>query len=266
MAREKITFRFDMSNPRAESIINRLAGRYITRLMEDVRQAVRQAILSGYSEGQHPFQIALDLVGRIGASGRREGGLIGMTAPQEKASANFYRKLLEGDSDVFNYELRDKRFDSTIRSAFEEDGGVSVDKATKMYERYIDNALKLRGETVARSETGKAVHAATQEAFAQGLEKTGYTKDAVYKVWRTAGDKKVRDSHEEMDGQVVVGLDTPFISGDGAQLRFPLDSDLGAGPGDIINCRCDVEMNIDFSQGIDLSEGAADVPATRPRL
>jgi hypothetical protein len=121
-----------------------------------------------------------------------------------------------------------------------------------------------RGEAIARTETGQAVLEASNEAFEQALEKTGYGKDAVTKVWRTAGDGKVRDSHAAMDGQEVVGLDAIFVSPDtGAEFKYPMDDSLGAGAGEIINCRCLAEYNIDFSQGLEpdqTNEPPTDIP------
>lgn len=259
MAKPKSTaaiIRFDVANPRAEARIERFAGRRITEIVENTRSAVRATILSGYEQGQGPRSIALDLVGRINTStGQREGGVIGLTSGQAQAATNLRSRLLSGDPEemvkVFNMSLRDKRFDSTIQKAIENEEPVPTNVVDTMFDRYTNNALKLRGETIARTETGDAVHEAAQEAFEQGLEKTGYSKQSVTKVWRSASDDRVRDTHAEMDGQEVVGIDTPFTSPSGAQMKHPLDGSLGAPPEEIINCRCDMEINIDFSEGLE---------------
>jgi SPP1 gp7 family putative phage head morphogenesis protein len=47
-------------------------------------------------------------------------------------------------------------------------------------------------------------------------------------VWRTAGDNRVRDSHDELDGQVFSWDDPPTDSQTGEQVL----------PGEAINCRC----------------------------
>ena len=267
MAKAKnVVFRFDMSNPRANNQVETLAGKEISRITTDTRQAAREAILRGYQNGDSPLTIGLDLAGRIDpATGRRTGGILGMTSPQAQASSNFYDSLTLGTPAGLNkaltYELRDKRFDKVIQKAIDEGGSLDHDTATKMYGRYVDNAVKLRGETVARTETGQAVHAASHEAFAQGLEKTGYSEDAVIRTWKTAGDNLVRDSHAHMNGQKVKGLKTPFVTGNGTQMLHPLDASLGAKPEDIINCRCNEQIDIDFSAGIDnaaVNGGAAD--------
>lgn len=45
-----------------------------------------------------------------------------------------------------------------------------------------------------------------------------------------------------MEGQVVDGADTPFISGDKHELRFPGDPDAPAS--EVINCHCYVMSRV----------------------
>lgn len=251
----QVVLRFDMSNPRAEAQIAQYAGRLISRITTDTMQAARTVILDGYQKGHHPNRIGLDLAGRINrATGRREGGILGVTTSQAEAAINLRERLMSGDPaemrKVLAMNLRDKRFDRTILKHIEEGTPVPADMVSRMYGRYADNAVKLRGEMVARTETGKAVHAASHEAFQEGLEKTGYTEQAVTRIWRTAGDNKVRHTHEEMNGQEVRGLSEPFVSPSGARLMHPLDDSLGAGADEIVGCRCDEEINLDFSDGV----------------
>lgn len=247
MARAVI--RWDVSNERANNQIEDFAGFKITAISEDTRDAARTAILEGYRRGDGPIQIATDLAGRIGPSGRREGGILGMSNQQTVWSNNFRDKLSNPETmgEALGYALRDKRFDKTIRAALDRGEALSADQVSKMVGRYVDNAIKLRGETVARTETGTAVHKAAHEAFRQTLDQTEYTEEDVTRVWRSAGDARVRDTHAGMNGQTVRGLTTPFVSPSGARLLHPLDASLGAPPEEIINCRCDEELNIDFS-------------------
>ena len=64
---------------------------------------------------------------------------------------------------------------------------------------------------------------------------SGYTQ----KKWCTIVDKVTRNSHIEANGQIAP-IDEYFIIG-GSLMRFPKDDTLGAGPDEIINCRCTVE-------------------------
>jgi hypothetical protein len=268
----KAVVRFDVSNPRAEREIKNFAGERITRITKETEEAARVAILAGYEQGQGPIQIGLDLAGRIGPSGKREGGILGMNGPQTQWAMN-YRGWLQSDdpadwSKALGYSLRDKRFDSRLKKAIKNEEKLPQADITRMVDRYISRAVKLRGETVARTETGAAVHKAAHEAFQQTLDQTDYTSEDVVRVWRSAGDQRVRDTHESMNGQTVRGLTTPFVSPSGARLMHPLDASLGAPPEEIINCRCDEELNIDFGGALkreeegggDLDEGGEEAP------
>lgn len=59
------------------------------------------------------------------------------------------------------------------------------------------------------------------------------------KTWLTMLDDKVRDTHEEMEGQTV-GIDEFFTVGN-SLMKFPHDLSEGPDPKEIINCRCAVE-------------------------
>lgn len=130
--------------------------------------------------------------------------------------------------------------------------GKPLDPATidQIVGRYSDRLLELRGQMLARTETLTSIHAAKHEGFRQGLDKTNYPPEAVTRVWRSAGDNKVRHTHAAMNGQVVNGIDTPFLSPSGAMLRYPGDTGLGAGADEVIGCRCDDDYRIDFSWGV----------------
>ncbi len=253
MASPKVPgLRFNMSNPSAEKKIEKTAGRMITRMRKDTKDMAREHILEGFKAGKGPGDIALELAGRMNPrTGRREGGIIGVSGPQASAIRNFQSKLESGDLSALDYKLRDKRFDSTIKKAFENGEPLDADQIQKMMDRYHDNSLKLRGETIARTETGQAVSSSSLEAFEQVLEKTEYSQKAVKRIWRTSGNENVRDSHEAMEGQEVEGIDEPFITGNGAEMMAPFDSSLGAGAEEIINCACTVEIEIDFLEGLE---------------
>lgn len=60
-----------------------------------------------------------------------------------------------------------------------------------------------------------------------------------FKRWDAILDDKTRDDHVEVNG-AVVPIDEPFIVG-GYEMMYPGDESLGAGPEEIVNCRCSVE-------------------------
>jgi len=70
------------------------------------------------------------------------------------------------------------------------------------------------------------------ESIKDEADKLGYT----IRRWTTMGDGKVRESHQQVDGQER-GLDEPFDL-PGGKLRWPGDNGLGASLAETINCRC----------------------------
>lgn len=64
-----------------------------------------------------------------------------------------------------------------------------------------------------------------------------------HKTWVTMHDKRVRASHDAVDGQKVA-IDKPFEVGD-SELLFPCDLSLGAHLKEVANCRCVVVYNGD---------------------
>jgi len=256
----RVVWRWDVGNQRAEANIRDLSSKLITNVSEGIIEAARTTIVSGYAQGQGPNSIALDLVGRRSAiTGQREGGVIGLNGPQAELMARTRINLMSGDPALMKKYLdlktRDKRFDGTVRKAIA--AGKPLDKATaeKILMRLRDKNLKLRGEIIARTETATSVMSAKHEAYQQGLDAAGRDASLVTRKWRSAGDGRVRHTHMILNNQEVRGMDLAFQSPTGAMLRYPGDTSLGAGAGEIINCRCDVEYNFDFAEAYARSRG-----------
>lgn len=256
----RVVFRWDVSNQGAEANIRTLSSTLITNVSEGTIAAARETIVSGYSQGAGPSTIALDLVGRKSAvTGKREGGVLGLNGPQAELVERTRINLLSGDPALMKKYLglktRDKRLDGAVKRAIA--SGKPLDKETlnKVLMRLRDRNLRLRGETVARTETLTAVLSAKHEAFLQALSKSNRDASLVTRKWRSAGDGRVRHTHMVLNAQEVRGMDLPFQSPSGALLRYPGDTSLGAGAGEVINCRCDVEYNFDFAEAYARSRG-----------
>ncbi|WP_283177614.1 hypothetical protein [Gemmobacter sp. 24YEA27] len=52
-AGSRVSFRFDMTNPRAEAWISQNVGEMITGLADTAKDVARQSILTGYQAGRH---------------------------------------------------------------------------------------------------------------------------------------------------------------------------------------------------------------------
>jgi hypothetical protein len=245
-----LVVRFSGRNPAAEQWLRDHSSQLITRITEDQRAAARASLRDSLEAGVNPRTAALRIVGTLNrATGRREGGILGLSGPQEGYVRNARAELTSGDPRALQAYLgrkqRDKRFDRTIERAIREETAPPAATIRKALLAYESRLLKLRGDTIGRVEALSALQAAKHEAYRQAIESGQVAESAVRKVWRSAGDFRVRHTHRALNGDSVAFRE-PFVTRSGAMMRFPLDTSLGAGAGEIINCRCDCEYRIDF--------------------
>jgi hypothetical protein len=247
----KAVFRFDVRNSRAEAWLRDKSSTLVQGLTDEARVNVRQVMQEGLERGLNPRAIALDIVGRVDkATGNRTGGIVGLTNGQEQWVASARNKLDNLDSAYFNMELRDKRFDATVAKAINDKKPLPRDTVDKLVSRYKDNALRYRGEAIARTEAIQSLNRSQHEALKQAVDSGAITEANVKRVWDSAGDAKVRPTHAALDGQTV-SLDEPFTSPSGARLLFPGDASLGAGPEELVNCRCVIRTAVDWLADLD---------------
>lgn len=194
--------------------------------------------------GNNPRTVALDLVGRVGASGRRENGVIGLTSSQAEWVRNYSAELSSDNPlDALSRSLRDKRFDGAVRKAAASGEPIPAALRGKMVDSYENRSLRYRAETIARTEAMASLHAAQEVAMIQAVEKGAISRADVAYVWNATQDNRTRDSHAEMDGQEVA-MGEMFVTGNGARLAYPGDPD--GPPEEVINCRCYRSVSVDF--------------------
>jgi hypothetical protein len=238
---------FGGRNERAERIARDLGSRLVTEVVDDTRVMIAQTIQSGLVAGAGPRRTALDIGGRM-VNGRRQGGLVGLTSGQAGYVQNMRGELADpvGMGNYFSRTRRDKRFDGIVRRAIADGKPVAQADIDRMAGRYSDRLLALRGETIARTETLKALNAGRQEALDQLIENPNNDVQAgdVVRAWDSTGDARTRETHAAADGQVVAQGE-PFTVG-GALMMYPGDSSMGAPAEETINCRCYQDIRIDF--------------------
>jgi hypothetical protein len=201
-----------------------------------MKDAVRFTIGDGIAFGRSNNRIALDIVGRIGASGRRTGGIVGMNAQQAQWVANMRRYIEAGDINaVMGMTRRDKRYDKMIAK-----GGLSSAQVDKIIGRYNDRLLQSRGLTIARTERGAAVNNGVMDAWRQAADKVGFPYSRLIKSWKHGVTRDPRAWHIVVPP--VVGLDTPFTLSNGTLIQCP--HAVGADPREVINCSCRVSIRL----------------------
>lgn len=218
-----IQFSFSQTNPEAIGFLRRYEMGLIREMTSDTLANVHRIITEGVLAGDHPFDIARDIRGHIG-----------LTERQAQAVRN-YRRLLEGgDAQALQRQLRDRRFDGSVRHHVAGRRALSPEQVDNLVNRYSQRYLKYRAETIARTEAKRSLGAGNQLLWNQAVD-TGKVAEAdVTKTWVTVGDHKVRPFHRELNKQVV-GLNVPFTCS-GGDIMYP--GDPGADPGLTINCRC----------------------------
>lgn len=246
----RTVFRFDVRDSRAEAWLRDQSSRLVSTITEDTRVAVQQSLTASMRDGVNPRTAALDLVGRVdGPTGARVGGIIGLTPGQERWAARTEQMLKQLDAKYFTRKLRDKRFDNTVRKAIESGKPLPAETIQKLITRYRANVLKYRGEVIGRTEAIQSLNRSELEAVKQAVDMGATDPKHVRRIWDTAGDDRVRESHEQMDGQSV-GLDEAFTFPDGSQAMFPGDTSLGAPAEETIQCRCRARLKVDWLAGV----------------
>jgi hypothetical protein len=249
-AGQTLRVRFDVRNPRAEAWLRDHSSQLVTWIDEEVRANIRLIVAAGTTVGQNPRATALDIVGRIDPqTGRRVGGIVGLTPQQASFVENARAQLLSGDERqlraYLERTLRDRRFDSRVMTAIKTGKPIPRNVFTRMVARYSDSLLRLRGETIARTEALQGFNQAREESIRQAIDAGIVDAQQTVRIWRSASDARVRDTHAAMNGQRVT-LNAPFRSPGGALLKHPGDRSLGAGAAEVINCRCVATYRVDF--------------------
>lgn len=149
------------------------------------------------------------------------------------------------------YDLIDwQRIETEFRNAYlsvlsdnELVNARSIERATKIgqdltrsTQRNIDEEYFTsmdRATTISETETSILVNYDENEQAMLD----GYT----YKTWNTMRDKKVRHTHEAVDGKTIQ-IDQPFTVG-GYHMQFPADADSDAPLEEICGCRCWIEYS-----------------------
>jgi len=249
----RTVFRFDVRNSRAEAWLRDNSSQLVTRLTDEARTNVQLTLQRGMVDGRNPRNVALDIVGRIDPSTRqRTGGIVGLTNNQENWVASARRRITDLDAKYFNMELRDKRFDSVVRRAINDGRPLPVSTVDKLVTAYKNNALRYRGENIARTEAIQSLNRSEYEAHMQAIDIGALRQQDVVRHWDSAGDSRVRWTHKAMDAKYQaqgVGMDEPFISPSGARMLFPGDTSLGAPADEVVMCRCRVRLRVDFLAG-----------------
>lgn len=247
----KVNFQFNARNLRAERRLSSYLSGLIQDFTKEAEAATRATLAAGLKAGRNPRQIAQELIGVYDpALRKRIGGSLALNRNQAEYVQRAKAELSSGNPQALaNYltrTRRDKRFDGTVRKAISGEIELSQAQINRLATRYSERLLISRANTIGQTEVMEALNSARMEAGYQAAEQAGVDPDQAEKVWIATTDNRVREQHLHMNNASVLGMDTPFTLPDGTQMQYPMDSSLGAGASQTINCRCTYFVRLNF--------------------
>ena len=228
----EIRFVFNQANPRLAEFAQTQTATRVREISEDVRQVTRDVISEGATRGDNPRTTA-----------RRVRESIGLTRKQQGSVQNYRRMLETLDRDALERELRDRRFDSSVRRAIARGEPLPQDKIDRMVERYRSRYIKHRSEVIARTESIKSVQGAQHELIQSYIDEGLIEEDQIRRFWRHTKDNRTRDDHRLIASMNPngVGHNEPFQTPLGP-LMYP--GDPNGLPENIVNCRCSAFVRV----------------------
>lgn len=246
----RVVFSWGVRNLPAEQAMRDHAARLVTGIVTEARDGIAAVLTENLARGQSPYDAGRLIAGRVNrVTGRREGGLIGLSRPQMETVARIERAMREGDTaymrDYLAFANRDKRLDRMVMKAIRDGRGLAPEEVERVTRLYSNIALRKRGEAISIAETNTALATAKRDAFQQQIDAGKLEAGDVTKTWGRTISREPRQMHLAMVG-VTVPFDQPFTLPDGIQCTGPHDANLPASHR--VGCKCPMpEYRIDFT-------------------
>lgn len=219
-----VLFRFDPLSVLTLDFLRNYRTSLIQSLTFNSMQAVRQT-------AQKSSQLTLQQISKnIRAT-------IGLDAKSEQALTNYRNMLTELDSGALRRELRDKRFDGTIRRAIADKEPLTQQQIDNMSKRYGEKLLKHRAEGIARTESLRSISMGQYAGLDQMVASNAINSSILRKFWQYTFDSRTRDVHRSVPSlnEGGVALNASFQTELGP-MRFPRDP--RGTTANVIRCRC----------------------------
>lgn len=246
----------------------------VSAMAEEQRVKARDYVQRGLMEGRSQRSIAEGLVGRRSrATGKRTGGLIGLSRAQQSWVETMARRLSSDDPEEIRAALgvkeRDKRYDPLIKRAAVEarkarnaalealEAGappivapkpspLTPAKIEEITGKFADRLLRKRAKDIAKVEVQQFAAGAREEAVRQAVAKVPGASAS--KTWEHSHIiEHARVDHLSMDGQVR-DLEGVWIMSNGAMMRYAHDPRGGAANN--ASCRCRTRYRLILPEGV----------------
>lgn len=234
------SYRFD-SNTWA--VINLLMGAN-QEIQSTSDMDLRKSVAAVMGNGNTVRNQALDLIGvRSPLTGRRSGGVVGLPIQMTEWVQLARKQLLSGDRAAMRTYLKRRLRDTSFDKFIIPGERLTVEQVNTIARAYSSKLLQSYAKQFAQTYAGQAYESGRNQAISQAIDTGKVDREAVKKKWRTMRDERVRHSHVKLD-RVTIPYDEPFLSVLGNLMLYPHDASLGAGPEDLVNCRCSIEYKI----------------------
>lgn len=218
--------RFDLFDPRAVQFIQTYSFNLIRQIKSGLREAIRESVTVGIQLGQNPRETAREI---------KSISTFGLNSTQRRAVRNFKRMLQQGDPEALTRELRDKRYDGTLRRAFRTGSGLTKEQVNKMTEAYERKMLAYRAEMISRTEALRALSAGQRLAWEQNITENRLDRSTIRRTWIVARDERLCQICAPIPSlnPKGVGFDEPFATPDGPMMDPPIHP----------HCRCTIMIS-----------------------
>ncbi|MBW2596376.1 MAG: hypothetical protein JRC93_10455 [Deltaproteobacteria bacterium] len=223
---DKTIFYYNILNPVTTDYIRTYNLNLVHKISVNTRDAIKNAIRNDHIAGNNPRSTA-----------RVFRDTVGLTPRQEMAIRNYEKGLTELDSTILSRELRDKKYDATIRQAISNKSSLSKTQINEMVDSYRSRYITFRAETIARTESLRAVSIGEYTSVIQGVNAGTIDPILVRRFWIYKDDKRTRNEHRKIPSLNPGGVrvDQPFQTPLGPIL-FPRDP--AGSAANTIQCRC----------------------------
>lgn len=167
-----ISASFEQLNPETLPWIDEHGARLVTAISEETRAGIRAAVRAGLEAGQNPKVVARSILPQIG-----------LTEASARSVATLRERLLAG--------------------------GMDPDKVDAKADRYAQKLLRLRAETIARTEALGAHNGAESALWAQARDR-GLLAPTARRRWIVTRDDRTCPRCVRMANQVRA-IDEPFV-------------------------------------------------------
>jgi SPP1 gp7 family putative phage head morphogenesis protein len=212
-----------LNNAQGKDLLDKIGGTDFTK-KKAIGKKVEKIISDFFdSEGAVYSEFAFPFIQNYAKSAGKEA--LAMINPgQDFIYTDALKKALNDRADLFGLSVNSTTRDKITQVIADGiDAGEGNNEISDRISAVYSDFSTARADMIARTETTAGNNEGTLAGFKQS--------SAELKEWIATADDRTRDSHAEIDGEIVA-LDEKFGNG----LMFPGD---GTGdPGETINCRC----------------------------